>query len=86
MHHRTDADGPNLGQRQLICSTHMLAQITITLTQPLMNVFQMVGPNTLFKGIFPAVTPLGQYLTVLIDQYCFDTRRSKLNSQSRLPL
>jgi len=81
VHHRAESHRTNRLELYVIPLSHVLTQISVACLQTSPGILQVVGPDPIFITIFPIKTARGNRLMSVIDQDCFDARRSQLNAE-----
>ena len=76
VHHGTDTDCTDLGQRQTIFFMNFSSHLGIAGLNTFPDLFYWIGPDMMIQFVFPYVIATGNRREIIHNQDRFDTRRS----------
>ena len=86
MHHRTDADSTDFGERYMIAAAHVGCHLRETGLDTSPGTVKIIRPDAVLQLVFPLIAGRRQCLATSVHEHSFDSCRPQLNTKGRFAI
>ena len=86
MHHRTDADSTDFGERYMIAAAHVGCHLRETGLDTSPGTVKIIRPDAVLQLVFPLIAGRRPCLAISVHEHSFDSCRPQLNTKGRFAI